>query len=339
MSQVEFQSGGTRCVATHLEGEGDGAVLGEDGLRPCVVLGHGFGGTVDSGLIPYAERFSAAGLDALAFDYRHFGASDGEPRQLLSIREQLEDWAEAIAFARSLEGVDPERIVLWGSSYAGGHVVAAAVADGRVAAMISQVPAMDGVAAVLNVARYAGPAQLARVIALGLRDQLAALRGRPPVMLAVVGPPGSMAVMTTPDAQPGYEAIAGEHMRNEVAARIMLRAGSYRPGRQADRLPCPMLVQIADRDSVAPPKAAKDAAWRATGRAEVRTYPIGHFDIYVGEPFERAVADQLHFLRRHLSARERSGALEGTSGGGEAGAGVSSASEIGAVMPGTGGPS
>jgi hypothetical protein len=61
-----------------------------------------------------------------------------------------------------------------------------------------------------------------------------------------------------------------------------------------------MLVQIADRDTVAPVKAAQQAAWRATGRGEVRTYPIGHFDIYTGEPFERAIADQLHFLRRHL---------------------------------------
>src|SRR6478736_8002572 len=115
-SGVEFDSGGERIAAVHLAGEG-GAFADSQGRRPCVVLAHGFGGTVDSGLIPYAERFSAAGLDALAFDYRHFGASDGEPRQLLSIREQLEDWAEAIAFARSLEGVDPERILLWGSSY------------------------------------------------------------------------------------------------------------------------------------------------------------------------------------------------------------------------------
>ncbi|MBA3809572.1 MAG: hypothetical protein H0X28_14455, partial [Solirubrobacterales bacterium] len=66
--------------------------------------------------------------------------------------------------------------------------------------------------------------------------------------------------------------------------------------------PCPMLVQIADRDAVAPPKGAEQAAWRATGRAEVRTYPIGHFEIYTGAPFERALADQLRFLTRHLAA-------------------------------------
>jgi pimeloyl-ACP methyl ester carboxylesterase len=135
----------------------------------------------------------------------------------------------------------------------------------------------------------------------GLRDLAASLRGRPPVMVAQVGPPGSLGAMTTPDADTGYRAIVGPTWRNEVAARIALRAGTYRPGLQADRLPCPILIQIADRDAVAPIKAAQDAAWRATGRAEVRTYPIGHFDIYLGAPFEQAIADQLNFLRRHLS--------------------------------------
>jgi pimeloyl-ACP methyl ester carboxylesterase len=304
MNEVEFLSAGTRCVGVHLAGEGD-AFLDDDGLRPCVVLAHGFAGTVDSGLVPYAERFSRAGLDALAFDYRHFGASDGEPRQLISIERQLEDYASAISYARSLPGVDSARIAVWGSSYSGGHVVAAAVADGRVAAVIAQTPAMDGLTTVLNMARYAGPAQLARLVAAGIRDQLAAVRGQPPVTIGVVGPRGSVAAMTTPDAESGYATIAGPTWRNEVPARIMLRAGSYRPGLQADRLPCAMLVQVADRDAVAPVKAAQDAVWRATGRGEMRTYPIEHFDVYTGEPFERAIADQLHFLGRHLAPRVR----------------------------------
>jgi pimeloyl-ACP methyl ester carboxylesterase len=266
------------------------------------VLAHGFAGTVDSGLLGFAERFAQAGIDALAFDYRHFGSSDGEPRQLLSIRKQQEDYAAAIAYARSLEGVDPERIVVWGSSYSGGHVVPVAVSDGRVAAVISQVPAMDGTLTLLNVIRYAGVGQLARLSALALRDILSCARGAGTVTAPAVGPPGSVAFMSTPDAESGMRAIAGSSWRNEVAARIGLQAGMYRPGLQADRLACPILIQIADRDSVAPVKAAQDAAWRAPGRAEVRTYPVGHFDVYVGDAFERSVSDQLHFLRRHVSA-------------------------------------
>ena len=301
MRPVEFDSGGVTCRGVHVAGTGES--FARAGRRPCVVLAHGFGATVDSGLMPFAERFAEAGLDALAFDYRHFGDSDGEPRQLLSIKRQLADYAAAVACARTLDGVDPERIVLWGSSYSGGHVVAAAVADGRVAAVVSQVPAMDGLATTLNLLRYAGPGALARLTLLGLRDALGALLGRAPVTAAVVGPPGAVAAMTSPDAEPGMRAIAGPTWRNEVAARIALGAAAYRPGLQAERLPCPMLVQIADRDAVAPPQAAQDAAFRATGRAEVRTYPIGHFEVYAGEPFERAIADQLHFLRRHLRAR------------------------------------
>ncbi len=300
MSAVEFTSAGERIAGVHLRGEGD-AFADAAGRRPCVVLAHGFGGTVDSGLLPYAERFAAAGLDALAFDYRHFGASGGEPRQLFSVPRQLEDYAAAIAFARGLDGVDPDRIVVWGSSFSGGHVVEVAVADGRVAAAIAQTPAMDGRATLLNLVRYAGPGALNRITLAGLRDWIGSLRGRPPVMLPVVGPPGTLAAMSTPDAEPGYRAITGPTWRNEVSARFALTAALYRPGLKADRLPCPILVQIADRDAVAPPKAAQDAAWLATGRAEVRTYPIGHFDVYVGEPFERSVADELLFLSRHLA--------------------------------------
>jgi fermentation-respiration switch protein FrsA (DUF1100 family) len=309
MSAVEFDSDGVRCAGFHLRGEGDAFADG-DGRRACVVLANGFGGTVDSGLEPYVERFAAAGIDALAFDYRHFGASEGQPRQLLSIERQLQDYAAAIAFARSLDGVDPDRIVVWGSSYAGGHAVPVAVADGRVAGVIAQVPAMDGLVTLINIARYAGPGHLAKLTLAGLRDLAASLRGRPPVMLPVVGPPGSIAAMTAPDSEAGYRSIAGATWSNEVLARIVLSTGTYRPGLQADRLPCPMLVQIADRDTIAPVKAAQDAAWRATGRAEVRTYPIGHFDIYTGEPFERAIADQLHFLRRHVGARSDGRAAE-----------------------------
>jgi dienelactone hydrolase len=311
VSAVHFTSAGTSCAGVHLAGEGD-AFAGGDGARPCVVLAHGFGGTVDSGLLPYAERFAAAGLDAVAFDYRHFGASAGEPRQLLSISAQLEDYAAAIAFARTLPGVDPARIVVWGTSFSGGHVVAAAVADGRVAAAIAQTPAMDGVQTLLHAVRNAGPAHVARLVTAGVRDAARALRGADPIPISVVGPPGALAAMTTPGSQAGYEAIAGPSWRNEVTARVMLRAGSYRPGLQADRLPCPILVQIADRDSVAPPQAARAAAWLATGRAEVRTYPIEHFDIYVGAPFERAVADQLYFLGRHLATRPARAQLAGT---------------------------
>src|ERR1035441_8186503 len=109
-------------------------------------MAHGWTGVREQRLDAYAERFAAAGLAALVFDYRHFGASGGEPRQLLDIGRQLADWRAAIAYVRGLEGIDPERIALWGSSFSGGHVIELAARDHRIAAVVAQMPFVDGAA-------------------------------------------------------------------------------------------------------------------------------------------------------------------------------------------------
>jgi uncharacterized protein len=289
-----FSSGGARCAAyvyrPEAAPEGGPAV-------PCVVMAHGFSATRDDGLPAFAERFAAAGLAVVLFDYRGFGASEGEPRQLLDIGGQLDDYAAAIAFARSLDGVDPDRIALWGSSFSGGHVLEAARRDGRIAAVVAQCPFTDGLAAMRmvpleNVVKLTGQA---------VADIAGSLAGRPPRTVPAVGPAGSVAIMTSPDAEPGFQAIVaeGSRWRNAVAARIGLRVGAYRPGRAAAHITCPLLVCICERDAVTPPEPAERAA-AAAPRGEVRHYPIGHFEIYGGEPFERAVADQVEFLTRHL---------------------------------------
>jgi uncharacterized protein len=280
-----------------------------DGVAPCVVLGHGYGTTMDSRLFDYAERFAAGGFHALCFDYRHFGESAGEPRQLLSPPRQIEDYLSALAYARSLDSVAADRVVVWGTSFAGGHVFEVAARDRRVAAAIAQTPAVDDLATVRMTLRRSGPRALARLTGLALRDALGARLGREPVMVPIVGEPGSVAVIDTPDAVPAMHAITGPTFRNEVCARALLH--TYRPIKRASEMPCPVLVQIAAHDTLTPPGAAADAAWATNGRAEVRWYPIDHFDVYTGEPFERAVADQLHFLRRHL-VRESDPALTAT---------------------------
>jgi dienelactone hydrolase len=285
-SEVTFDSGGERCAAW---------LYRPAGASACVVLAHGWTGVREQRLDAYAERFAAAGLAALVFDYRHFGSSDGEPRSLLDIGRQHADWRAAVAFARGLPGIDPARIALWGSSFSGGHVIEVAARDPRIAAVVAQVPFVDGLA---NLTRL-GRLHALRLTLAGLRDQLGALVGRRPHMLASVGPPGSLAVMNSPDAEPGFLALNPPGLRwpNEAAARIALRVGAYRPIRKAARVRCPILFALADQDVVTPPDLAARAAARAP-RSELRHYPGGHFDPYVGELFERVVADQTDFLLR-----------------------------------------
>jgi len=289
-TDVTFTSGGTECAAWLYRPDADTP-------RPVVVMAHGFSGTRELGLPAYAERFHAAGLGVLLFDYRHFGASAGEPRQLLDIRRQHADYHAAVAYARRLDWADPERIALFGSSFSGGHVVAVAAQDPRIAAVVAQCPFEDGIATALKLMSL----NLVKLTGAGIRDQAGALIGRPPHYVPAVGDPGSFAVMTTPDSKPGFEALipADTLWQNRVAARIALYFAIYRPGARARRLACPVLFCVSDNDALCPAPATLRHAARAP-RGEVKRYPIGHFDIYVGEWFERAVADQTEFLTRHL---------------------------------------
>ena len=293
-TDVEFPSGDTTCAAW-LYRAAPSPTPG-----PVVVMGHGLGATREGGLDAFACRFAAAGLTALVFDYRHFGASGGEPRQLLDIGRQLDDWAAAIRFARTIDGTDPHRVALWGTSFGGGHAIEAAARDGRVAAVVAQCPFTSGPASV----RALGPASLLKLTPAILLDQLAALRGAQPVRVPLVGPPGSAALMTAPDAEPGYRALfpEGVDFDDEVAGRIGLHIGLYRPGRSVPRVACPILFAVCDRDTVAPAGPTLRAAAKAREGTVIR-YPVGHFDIYLGEPFERAVADQAEFLVRTLITR------------------------------------
>ena len=296
-TEVAFGSRGATCRAWRYA-PADGS---QGSLRPCVVMAHGFGATRDASLAPYAERFAAAGMHVLLFDYRHFGASDGEPRQLLSVRRQLQDYAAAVDFAHALSGVDPARIAVWGTSFSGGHALVTAATVPGIAAAVCQCPMMDGLTAVLNIARYAGLGQVLRLTGHGLRDASLAPFGRAHYV-ATVGKPGTLAVMTSEDADEGYRRLAPPGFRFEVAARIGLTAGLYRPLRYASRVGCPVLVQVCERDSVAPVDSAEQVIRLLGSRGEAKRYPIGHFEPYFGAHFERSVSDQLEFLQRHLRA-------------------------------------
>lgn len=295
---VEFESGRGKhrahCAAWLYRPAGDAA-----GRRPLVVLAHGLGAVRTMRLDAYAERFVAAGYAALVFDYRHFGDSGGEPRQLLDITRQREDWHSAIAYARTLEGIDPDKICLFGTSFGGGHVIAVGAREPKVAAIISQCPFTDGPSSGLTL----GPKATIGVTLAAVRDLLAQLRGREPVLVPLAGAPGETALMNAPDVVDGYLGLvpAGLQITNGVAARVGLRIPLLRPGRQAKNVTSPILFCVCDTDTVAPPGPTLEYAAQAPNSTVLR-YPFGHFDIYVGDAFEKAIADQIEFLRREVPA-------------------------------------
>jgi len=291
--EVTFLSGGVECHAWHFTGEGD--ALATDAGRPVVVMAHGLAGTKDSGLQPFAEALAAAGLDVFAFDYRGFGASAGEPRQTVSMAGQLEDYRAAMSAAARLPGVDPQRIVLWGVSLAGGHVISAAAGRPDVAAVVALTPLVDGLAAGRFALETHTKREMLRSTVAGFRSKL----GKP-VMMPVVARPGQLGAMTIEGSMDDYLSIAGPTWRNEIDATVGMELGGHRPIKDADAIACPSLFQVSDFDRSAPPHSSMKAAFKA--RAEVRHYPCDHFDVYAGKPWHDAVvAHQVAFLTRVLS--------------------------------------
>lgn len=292
-SDITFTSADGTCAAWLYTPASHSA----DDRRPVIVMAHGLAGVKEMRLDAFAERFTAAGYVCLVFDYRHFGASSGEPRQLLDIDKQLQDWRSAVAYARTLDGIDPDRVVVWGTSFGGGHTIITAAQDKRIAAAISQCPFTDGFASSFAIP----PVSSVKVTALAVRDAIGARLGRPPVMVPSYGPPGSASLMSSPDSVAGVSALIpeGQHVPKEVAARFALDIIRHFPGRQARKVSCPILFAICENDTVAPAKATQKYAAQAP-RGEIKLYDAGHFDIYVGADFERNVTDQLDFLSRHV---------------------------------------
>lgn len=292
-ADVQFRSKGTWCRGWLYLPDGDPPGVG--GRPPIIVMAHGLGAVIQMRLDAFAERFSDAGYACLVFDYRHFGLSDGTPRQLLSIRRQLDDWAAALDYARTLPNVDNRRVVLWGSSFSGGHVMAVGARDRHVSAVIAQCPFTSGIAS----ASAMNPVTAVKVAGRAIADLAGSVVGRPPVLVDLVGSPRDAALMTAPDAQPGYAALVPDDLdfADAVAARIGVSIPLYHPGRALRKVSCPVLVCACDDDTVAPPRPTVRYA-RQGPTTQVIRYPEGHFDIYVGEPFEQVVADQVDFLDR-----------------------------------------
>src|SRR5258707_1922813 len=120
------------------------------GPHPAVVMAHGIGGIKAGGLEPFAERFRGEGFAAIAFDYRNFGGSGGQPREVLSVPRQRADYSTVIGWAGQQPYIDTHQIIALGTSFAGMHIVELAVSDSRLAAAVAQGPLTDRLAAPMN---------------------------------------------------------------------------------------------------------------------------------------------------------------------------------------------
>jgi len=266
-------------------------------------MAHGFSAVKEMYLDAFAEVFAGAGLNALVFDNRGFGASDGEPRQEIDPWQQVRDYRHAITYAGTLDEVDATRIGVWGSSYSGGHVLVLGAIDRRIKAVTAQVPLVSGSANIAELVRADFRA--------GFRDMFDADRaarfaGDAPAMVPVVDEdPLAPSALPTPDSWTWFTETGktrAPSWRNEVTLRTVEMRGEYEPGTYIGRIsPTPLLMVVAREDHLTPAHLAIDAYERAREPKKLVILPGGHFDAYV-DGFDGASVAERDFLVEQLTS-------------------------------------
>ena len=281
-----FKSGADNCCGLYYPAQ-------TDDKSDCIVMAHGLSGVKELRLQDFAERFAAAGHSVFLFDYRFFGESGGEPRQIVDINCQHEDWLAAIDYVKNHKGFSEQQIVLWGSSLSGGHVIETASKLTNLKAVIAQVPHVNGLAS--GLAGELGTT--VRLTVAGIKDIVGNILGKPPLYVNAAGQPGELALMTSPEAAQGYlDLIPAElDFDQRVAARFVLDISLYNPGSKLKSLTMPILIQVGLKDTTTPPKTTINYCKKAP-KVTLKTYDVGHFEPYVGSNFETFIADQIAFL-------------------------------------------
>ncbi|MTK63339.1 MAG: alpha/beta fold hydrolase [Methanobacterium sp.] len=289
-----FRSAGETCAGTLL-------LPAPPTRPPVVIMANGFGGTRSIALPEIARHFVQDGYAVYLFDYRSFGDSEGQPRHWVSPRRQLADWKAAVRHVRRLPGIDHDKIVLWGTSFSGGHVIATAAHDATIRAVIAQVPHVSGVASVLQV-----PLRVSFCLMLAaLRDQFGRIFGRPHYS-RIVGRPGEVAALPGAECWDGYTRLIppGANWENKVLSRIFLELPFYSPARSADKVKAATLIIAGKRDSVTPAAAAHRAA-RRIPNCEFHLLDGNHFELHLESEAicQKSIALQLAFLKREIATQ------------------------------------
>jgi len=276
---------------------------GRAGPFPTIVMAHGFSAVKEMYLDRFAECFSEAGLAAIVFDNRNFGASDGQPRQEIDPWQQVSDYRDAITFAQSLDATDADRIGIWGSSYSGGHVLMVSAIDRRVKCVVSQVPLISGHR---NARRLIRADIIAAVDGMCADDRRNRYAGGAPAMMPVVSEdPAGAAALPTPDSWKWFTETGmtrAPSWRNEVTLRSVELFMAYEPGAYIEFVsPTPLMMLVAVGDHLTVADEALGAYEQARHPKKLVTLKGGHFDAYVAG-FDTAGPEARDWFVQHLAS-------------------------------------
>ena len=273
------------------------------GPHPAVVMAHGFAGVKAGGLEPFAERFCRERFTAVAFDYRHWGGSSGEPREVMSIPRQREDYRTVIDRAAANPDIDTKRIFIWGTSFSGMHVVETAATDVRLRGAIASARWLTD-----SPARIMCRSLDCCVCSRSVRSTSSvrwsdARRSTSPRARRLASSAQSLPRMPSRACRSLLPPTARTGRTVSLPALYSVSARN-RPVRKAADIRCPILLIVAETDTIAPIGPALRVADRASKNQLYRSRG-GHYGPYKGgEDHDNVVRVEVEFLHRHAALSE-----------------------------------
>jgi hypothetical protein len=292
---IVFHSVGLECRGWLYLPDG----IDREAKLPVIIMAHGFSAVKEQILPEIAQRFADAGFAVVVFDYRFFGASEGEPRCQLFPLEMVEDYRNAITWACRQPNVDPSRVGIWGTSYSGGLVAYTARVDRRVKAVVAQAPSIVNAEA----RRAVDPEKWDRVGQFLIQDRIARYETGAVNRMAVVAPDDGPCILPGKECYDAFMELkeVAPNWRNEITVESLEKIREFDPVSLIHMVaPTALLIIAAERDSLLPLDALRRSFDRAADPKELVVLPIGHFEIYRDPWLSEATRNAVEWYRQHL---------------------------------------
>lgn len=267
------------------------------GPRAGIVLCHGYTGVKDLYLPDNARVLNEAGYAVLTFDYKGWGRSEGAPSRLAPY-SRVADVQAAITFLGMQDGVDEDRIGIYGTSYGGATVVWVGAVDSRVKCIVSCVGVGHGARWMRSVRHpdewhdmlERSKADRERRVTTGASE----LADRSEILL----PDRQSAALAEAARKENPSAI------NTLPLEYIDQTLQFHPEWVVDRIaPRPILFITTDDDRLVPPEESESLYAKAgEPKKLVMLKGYGHYEVYAEPAFSEVMAHTVAWFEAHLPA-------------------------------------
>jgi len=246
-----------------------------DPPRPGILVLPGYAGNPLFDCIHAMRRLAAEGWFAFSFAYRGFGQSEGARNRHRPF-EQVQDTYDALSHMQTIEGIDPERLGIFGTSFGGAHGIWVAAHDERVKCLVTSVAVTNGERWMRMLRRPWEWLAFQDLVAEDARRRTKGDSG------AIV--PLDEIIIRDPDSLREMQAQRGKTLQKSMELDLasvdaLIR---YRPDWLVHRIsPRPVLMIYGERDNLVPPAETLECfAQCGEPKRLVKLPRANHYDSY-----------------------------------------------------------